>query len=65
MRQSGLPATRFADLAVHADLLETARDDARLILERDPRLTSERGQALRLLLSLFEKRQAVRLLGAG
>ncbi|MBM3541816.1 MAG: ATP-dependent DNA helicase RecG, partial [Alphaproteobacteria bacterium] len=37
-RQSGLPAFRVADLAAHADLLEPARDDARLVLARDPHL---------------------------
>ena len=36
-RQSGLPEFRLADLAVHGDLLAMARDDARLIVERDPR----------------------------
>ena len=64
-RQSGLPEFRLADLAVHADLLEIARDDARLVLERDPELSSPRGKALRTLLYLFERDAAVRLLRAG
>jgi ATP-dependent DNA helicase RecG len=42
-----------------------ARDDAELILRRDPELSSERGQALRALLYLFERDEAVRLLRAG
>ena len=33
-------------LEFHADLLEAARDDARLILSRDTELQSERGEAL-------------------
>ena len=37
-RQSGMPEFRLADLAVHGELLAVARDDARLILERDPEL---------------------------
>ena len=45
--------------------MEAARDDAALALARDPRLEGPRGQALRRLLYLFEKDQAVRLLGAG
>ena len=54
-RQSGLPQFRIADLAVHADLIAAARDDAQLVLSRDPELTSDRGQALRTLLYLFER----------
>jgi ATP-dependent DNA helicase RecG len=64
-RQSGMPGFRLAQLAVHGDLLRTARDDAALILGRNPDLASERGQALRTLLYLFERDEAVRLLGAG
>ncbi len=64
-RQSGLAAFRVADLEAHGDLLETARKDARLIAETDPELSTPRGQALRLLLYLFEKDAAVRLLRAG
>lgn len=64
-RQSGLPEFRMADLAVHGDLLAVARDDARLILERDPELQTERGKALRVLLYLFERDQAVKYLRSG
>ncbi len=64
-RQSGLPIFRLADLVVHGDLLGAARDDARLIVERDPDLKSERGQALRTLLYLFERDAAVRYLRSG
>ena len=64
-RQSGLPRFRLADLEAHADLLAAARDDATLILERDPELKGERGQALRTLLYLFERDAAVRYLRSG
>jgi ATP-dependent DNA helicase RecG len=64
-RQSGLPEFRVADLAAHADLLAAARDDAKLILSRDPELKSPRGEALRVLLYLFERDEAVRLLRTG
>ena len=40
------------------------RDDARLILSQDPELTSSRGEALKLLLYLFECDEAVRLFRA-
>ncbi|HUE47346.1 MAG TPA: ATP-dependent DNA helicase RecG, partial [Aestuariivirgaceae bacterium] len=64
-RQAGMPTFRLADVAAHGDLIATARDDAQLILARDPDLASPRGQALRLLLYLFERDEAIRLLAAG
>jgi ATP-dependent DNA helicase RecG len=65
VRQSGLPAFRVADLAEHGELLAAARDDARLLLERDPDLTSPRGRAVRTLLYLFDRDHAVKTLRAG
>ena len=64
-RQAGLPGFRLADLSAHARLLAIARDDAELILRRDPELSGERGKALRALLYLFERDEAIRLLRAG
>jgi ATP-dependent DNA helicase RecG len=64
-RQSGMPGFHLARMEFHSQLLGPARDDAALILARDPKLTSPRGQALRHLLYLFEKDEAVRLLSAG
>jgi ATP-dependent DNA helicase RecG len=64
-RQSGAPDFRLARPDCDADLIEAARDDARLIIARDAALTSPRGQALRVLLYLFERDAAVRLLRAG
>jgi ATP-dependent DNA helicase RecG len=64
-RQSGLPIFRIADLSAHGELLAAARDDAALVLSRDARLKSPRGEALRVLLYLFERDEAVRLVSAG
>ena len=64
-RQSGFPNFRLADLMAHQDLMEVARDDARLILEMDPDLEGLRGDALRTLLYLFEREAAVKLLRSG
>ena len=58
-------AAQLTVTAAHGDLIATARDDAQLILARDPDLASPRGQALRLLLYLFERDEAIRLLAAG
>ncbi len=64
-RQSGLPEFRVADLTQHTELLATARRDAQLILEKDPDLETERGKALRVLLYLFERDEAIRNLRSG
>ncbi|PWU76547.1 ATP-dependent DNA helicase RecG [Ochrobactrum sp. POC9] len=64
-RQSGTPGFRLASIEAHGDLLEIARKDARYILTNDPDLESERGQALRVLLYLFGRDEAIRLLRAG
>lgn len=63
--QSGFPRFRLADVAAHGELLAAARDDAKMIVEKDPELKSERGEALRTLLYLFSRDDAVRLLEAG
>ena len=64
-RQSGLPGFRLADLAVHGDLLEIARTDARNVLQTDPSLSGPRGPALRMLLYLMRRDEAIRFLRAG
>ncbi len=64
-RQSGTPGFRLASIEAHGDLLEIARKDARYILTSDPDLEAERGQALRVLLYLFGRDEAIRLLRAG
>ena len=64
-RQSGLPNFRLADIERQGDLLAAAHDDARLVLERDPELETPRGKALRVLLYLFERDEAIRYLRSG
>ncbi|MBB4244665.1 MULTISPECIES: ATP-dependent DNA helicase RecG [Rhizobium] len=64
-RQSGTPGFRIASLEAHADLLEIARKDAAYLIERDPELMSERGAAVRTLLYLFRRDEAIRFLRAG
>jgi ATP-dependent DNA helicase RecG len=64
-RQSGMPGFRLARIEFHGKLIAAARDDAALILGRDPNLETPRGEALRDLLYLFERDEAIRLLRAG
>ncbi|HNS87786.1 MAG TPA: ATP-dependent DNA helicase RecG, partial [Parvularculaceae bacterium] len=63
--QSGFPRLLFADYATHGDLLLAARDDAALIVDKDPDLRTPRGAALRTLLYLFSRDSAIKLLRAG
>jgi ATP-dependent DNA helicase RecG len=56
LKQSGLPDYRIADPLAHRDLLFAAAQDARLILARDPTLTSARGKAVTMLTELYDWR---------
>ena len=63
--QSGLPRFTLANLDRHKDLLETATQDARLLVQMDPGLTSARGMAARNLLYLFEQDYGIAMMRAG
>jgi len=65
VRQSGLPGYRIARSDVHAQLIAQARDEALRIMKENPKLSGSRGEALRCLLYLFERDEAVPLMGAG
>lgn len=64
-RQSGEAAFRIADLEQVQAMLPIAHADARLLIDRDGGLTSERGEAARILLYLFERDWGVQLLRGG
>ncbi|MCP4820572.1 MAG: ATP-dependent DNA helicase RecG, partial [Shimia sp.] len=63
--QSGLPRFRIADIESQASLMAVAQSDARKLLNDDPTLQSERGEAARVLLWLMEQDQAIRLISVG
>ena len=63
-RQSGLPRLRLADLARDAELLEEARQAAREVVERDPRLDHPEHAVLRSIL-LAHYREPLELALAG
>jgi ATP-dependent DNA helicase RecG len=65
IRQSGLPGYRIARPEVHGQLITQARDEAMRILKDNPKLEGARGQALRCLLYLYERDEAIPLLSAG
>jgi ATP-dependent DNA helicase RecG len=64
-RQSGDAGFRVASPAQVNELIVPATDDARLLLDRDGGLASERGQAARIALYLFERDWGVSLLRSG
>jgi len=64
-RQSGMPGYRIARSEVHGQLITQARDEALKILRDNPKLTGAQGDALRCLLYLFERDEAIPLIGAG
>lgn len=64
-RQSGDPGFRIANLPGDEEFLETARNQTKYLLARDPELATDQGRAARLCLYLFEKDEAVRMLSAG
>ena len=64
-KQSGLPGYRLADAERDADLIPMAHQDATMLIDSDPGLAGERGQAVRLLLHLFDQARAIRALVAG
>jgi ATP-dependent DNA helicase RecG len=65
IRQSGLPGYRIARSEVHGQLITQARDEALRIMKDNPKLEGARGEALRCLLYLFERDEALPLIGAG
>ena len=64
-RQSGEAEFRLASPEQIQELIQTATDDARLLVERDGGLDAPRGQAARILLYLMERDAAVGLLRSG
>jgi ATP-dependent DNA helicase RecG len=64
-RQSGLPGFRIARPALHGQFVAQAREAALHIMRTDPKLTGEHGEALRALLYLFGRDEALPLIGAG
>jgi ATP-dependent DNA helicase RecG len=63
--QSGLPRFKVADMETQNGLMTTAHQDARMLLQSDPGLMSERGKAARTLLWLMEQDISIRLISVG
>ena len=63
--QSGLPRFRVADLERQAALMAIAQRDARRLVDADPKLKSERGAAVRVLLWMMEQDRAIQMISVG
>ncbi len=63
--QSGLPRFKIADPETQTALMETAQKDARTLITKDPKLTTPRGKALRVLLHLMEREKSFTMLSVG
>ena len=64
-RQSGMPEFALVDLAAHAAFIPVARAAAEAIIQDSPDLKSEKADKYRLLLSLFERDNAIKFLASG
>ena len=64
-RQAGAPGFRFARLEIHGGLLARARHEAEAALEARRAARGDETEGLRLLLYLFERDEAVKLVEAG
>lgn len=64
-RQSGFAQFKLADMSCHLDLLNNAHADVRDIMQKDPKLETPRGRALKILLYLFEQNESVKTYLAG
>ncbi|MGE0830658.1 MAG: ATP-dependent DNA helicase RecG [Hyphomonadaceae bacterium] len=65
IQQSGLPPFRLVDAEIHADMLPAADKEARLAIDRDPNLETERGKSIALALELFGYAEAAALARSG
>ena len=61
----GHDENRVADLERQSALMEIAQTDARRLLACDPKLTSPRGKAARILLWLLDQDRAIKLISVG
>ncbi|MGC1505702.1 MAG: ATP-dependent DNA helicase RecG [Sulfitobacter sp.] len=63
--QSGVPRFKVADLERQTGLMAIAQSDARKLLADDPKLSTDRGKAARMLLWLMRQDEAIRLISVG
>ncbi|MBX2834748.1 MAG: ATP-dependent DNA helicase RecG [Micavibrio sp.] len=65
LKQSGMTDFKVADVKAHSSLLKVANDDAGHFLTIDNNFNGDRGKAIRTLLYLFSRDQAIQYLRSG
>ena len=63
--QSGLPRFRMANIDIIEKLMETAHQQARYLLAKDPNLETPQGKAARNLLWLMDQDKSIQLINVG
>ena len=63
--QSGLPRFRMANIDIIEMLMETAHQQARYLLAKDPNLETPQGKAARNLLWLMDQDKSIQLITVG
>ncbi|MGN0710601.1 MAG: ATP-dependent DNA helicase RecG [Anaerovoracaceae bacterium] len=62
MRQHGIPDLKLANLVKHIDVFNAAKQEAKIILDKDPKLQSEQfAEIRRRILKLFDENSALSL----
>ena len=64
-RQSGEQSFKILDLSIHKSLIELANNEAKVITNKYARLLGDQGNALKILLYLFDQDQAIKLIDIG
>ena len=64
-KQSGGQMFKVLDINIHENLIKIANKEAKLIINKNPTLSGETGDNLKILLYLFDQDKAIKLINSG
>ena len=64
-KQSGGEIFKVLDINIHENLIKIANKEAKLIINKNPTLSGETGDNLKILLYLFDQDKAIKLINSG
>ena len=64
-KQSGGEMFKVLDINIHENLIKIANKEAKLIINKNPTLSGEPGDNLKILLYLFDQDKAIKLINSG
>jgi ATP-dependent DNA helicase RecG len=64
-KQSGGEMFKVLDINIHENLIKIANKEAKLIINKNPTLSGETGDNLKILLYLFDQDKAIKLINSG